>query len=56
VAVSIKPAATQPAGPKKRPLVTLKQYAWDQSSDKVKLYITLPGVHEDGAEVEVRNM
>lgn len=39
--------------PKKRPLVTLKQYAWDQAGDNIKIYITINGVHEEGAEVEV---
>ena len=36
-----------------RPEVILKQYAWDQTPDTVKIYVSLAGVGEPGAEVEV---
>lgn len=47
------PLAKTPLTVKARPEVVLKQYAWDQTSDAVKIYASIAGVGEPGANVEV---
>lgn len=47
------PLAKTPLTVKARPEVVLKQYAWDQTSDAVKIYVSIAGVGEPGANVEV---